>query len=255
VAIHQQLSESGVLEVVIDIPPVNAVDIGHLEELTEILEGVAARPEVHVVLLRGEGRGFIGGGDVKEVQRLEGFAGILGQARGSLACSLAVHECAVPVIAAVHNYCIGLGVLVAGACDGVLASRGTVFVLAEVDNGATSGAVQALGLMPEKRLRVAMFTCAPVPAEELHGYGTGAAVVDEEELLPAARAMAETIATKSPTVVRATKLAINGTSGRQIRERYRQELSYTYELNMLGAARDARETFVSGSRKGYLSEQ
>jgi enoyl-CoA hydratase len=195
----------------------------------------------------------VGGGDVKEVQGLPGHEGILGQAHGSCAASVALHECAVPVIAAVHNYCIGLGVLLAGSCDIVLASEGTVFVLSEVDNGATGGAIQAIGLMPDKRLRAAMFTCEPVPAEELHGYGSILRIVPAADLVPAALDLAEKIATKPPRVVRAAKRAINGSVGRDIHGLYRQELSYTYELNMTDDAREARETFVSGTRKGYLA--
>ena len=252
-AIHQQLSATGVLELVIDIPPVNAVDIAHLGELISIIEGIDERSDVRVVVLRAAGRGWVGGGDVKEVQRLPGHEGILGQARGSGRASVALHECAVPVIAAVHKYCIGLGVLLAGSCDIVLASEGTVFVLAEVDNGATGGAIQAIGLMPDKRLRTAMFTCEPVPAEELFGYGSIQRIVAEADLAEAARTLAETSAAKPPTVVRAAKKAINGSVGRRIHDLYRLELSYTYELNLTGDAFDARETFVSGSREGYLS--
>jgi enoyl-CoA hydratase len=251
-AIHQQLSATGVLDLVIDIPPVNAIDIAHLGELIAILEGIRARPEVHVVVLRAVGRGWVGGGDVREVQRLPGHEGILGQAHGSGRASVALHECAVPVVAAVHKYCIGLGVLLAGSCDVVLASTGTVFVLAEVDNGATGGAIQAIGLMPDKRLRTAMFTCEPVPAEELHSYGSIQQIVAEADLAAAALALAETIAAKPPRVVRAAKKAINASIGRRIHDLYRQELSYTYELNLTGDAFAARETFVSGSREGYL---
>lgn len=251
-AIRQKLSESGVLDVVLDVPPVNALTIADLDELTEILTGVGGRPEVHVVVLRGEGRGFVGGGDIKEVQRLSGFEGILGQARGSLECSVALHECAVPVIAAVHRYCIGLGVLLAGSCDAIVAGTDTQFVLAEIDNGATGGAIQAIGLMPDKRLRVAMFTCEPVSAEELLGFGTVHKIVAPDQVVAEAHVLAETIAAKPPRTVRAAKQAINGSLGRRLRERYRQELSYTYELNMLGDASAARETFVSGPRAGYL---
>jgi enoyl-CoA hydratase len=253
VTIRQHLSETGVLELVIAVPPVNALDIAHLRELAAVLEAIADRPEVHVVLLRSEGRGFVGGGDVKEVQRLPAHDGILGQAGGSLSVSVALHECAVPVIAAIHRYCIGLGVLLAGSCDIVLASSGTVFVLAEVDNGAAGGAVQASGLLPDKRLRVAMFTCEPVAAEELHRYGSVHDVVAEGQLRPAALALAEKIASKPPRTVRAAKQAINASAGRRIRELYRQELSYTYELNLLGDASTARDTFVSGKRSGYLA--
>lgn len=251
-AIRQELSADGVLELIIDAPPVNAVGIADLVELAGAVEGIADRPEVRVVVLRSEGRGFIGGGDVKEVQRLEGFEGILGQTTGSARLTEGIHLCAVPVIAAVHRYCIGLGMLVAGAADMVVADEACTFVLAEVDNGATGGAVQALGLMPDKRLRQAMFTCEPISTRELETYGTVIAVATEEDVVIEARRLAAVVAAKLPDVVRAAKLAINGSSRRDIGPLYRQEVALTLELNMRGTARDARETFVSGERRGYL---
>lgn len=253
--IRQDLSNDGVLEIVIEAPPVNAVGIADLAELAAVVNGIGERPEVRVVVLRGEGRGFIGGGDVKEVQRLPGFEGILGQITGSTELTVGIHHCAVPVIVAAHRYCIGLGVLVAGAADLVVADEACTFVLAEVDNGATGGAVQASGLMPDKRLRQAMFTCEPVLAAELATYGTVIAVPEEDGVLVEARRLAGVIATKMPSVVRAAKRAINGSARRDMAALYRQETALTMELNMRGDAHAARETFVSGERRGYLSPE
>src|SRR5438874_9588246 len=115
--VRDTVHEGAILELVVDSPPVNAFSIGDLADLAARLEAVAGEPEIRVVVLRGEGPGFCGGGDVKEVQRLPGFEGILGQARGSQEASLAILECAVPVIAAIHGYCVGVGVLLAGTSD------------------------------------------------------------------------------------------------------------------------------------------
>jgi enoyl-CoA hydratase len=251
--IQEQLHDDGVLELVIEHPPVNAFTIADLHDLATRLRAVEDRPEVHAVLLRAEGPGFCGGGDVKEVERLPGFEGILGQASGSQQASLAVAECAAPVIVAVHGYCIGVGVLIVGTADVVVAARGTRFVLAEVDNGATSGAAQALGLLPEKRLRAAMLTADPIDAEELHAHGSIYRLVDAGDVGAVARQVATHIAAKSPAVVRRLKLSLNASSGLDgLRNRYRQELSYTYELNLLGEAQKGRADFVEGRRASYL---
>ncbi|MFC9557846.1 enoyl-CoA hydratase-related protein [Rhodococcus sp. NPDC056960] len=247
-SIRQYLSDAGVLEIIIDAPPVNAVGLNDLAALSSIVAGVGERPEVRVVILRGEGRGFIGGGDVKEVQRLPGFDGILGQVAGSSALTVAIHECAVPVIAAVHHYCIGLGVLVAGVCDVVVADENCSFVLAEVDNGATTGAIHAMGLMPEKRLRQAMFTGEPVSARELAAYGTVVAVADEHLVLEEARRLATVMTKKVPDVLRAAKRSINGSTRRDLEVLYRQEVAITLDLNMRGHAAQARESVLSGDR-------
>jgi enoyl-CoA hydratase len=253
--IADELHSDGTLELTLDRPPVNAFSIGLINDLAARLEGLKDRADVRVVLLRSAGEGFCGGGDVKEVESLAGFEGILGQAAGSLRLTLAVLNCAVPVICAVHGYCVGVGVLVAASADLLIASAHSTFVLAEVDNGATAGGVQALRLMPEKRLRAAMMLGEPVPAEELHAmgsiYGIAATV---EELAPAARQLAARIAKKSPEVMRRLKRSLNHSSRAQdLEAQYRAELSYTYELNIRGEASEGRKAFFDGERPSYRS--
>src|SRR5277367_1936751 len=85
------LADNGRYDVVIDAPPVNAYSIGLLEDLIAVLGSVPA--EATVVVLSAVGRGFCGGGDVKEVQQLPGFEGILGQSQFGLAACVAVEQC------------------------------------------------------------------------------------------------------------------------------------------------------------------
>ncbi|WP_158764783.1 enoyl-CoA hydratase-related protein [Terricaulis silvestris] len=249
----QKLHADGVLEVVIDRPPVNAFNIGIAHDLALCLEGVAGRDDVRVVVLRSDGRGFCGGGDVKEVESLSGFEGILGQSSGSLRLSLAILMCATPVVCGVHNYCVGIGVLAAGASDVLVASRGTRFVLAEVDNGATAGAVQALKLMPEKRVRAAMMTAESVLAEELQALGSIYSLVEAHtDVADEARAIASRIAQKNPATMRRLKRSLNNTTkAHELEAAYRAEMSYTYELNIMGVASEGRTAFIKGDRASY----
>ena len=53
-------------------------------------------------------------------------------------------------------------------------------------------------------------------------------------------------------VFRGLTAAMAGCIGRDIRTAYRQELSYTFELNITGEARAARGDFVEGRRAGYV---
>jgi enoyl-CoA hydratase len=251
--IRETVGEDGVAELVIDNPPVNAYNLADIDALIAHLRGYGGDGRVRAVVLRGEGRGFCGGGDVKEVQSLPGFEGILGQIRGSQNLTLAIADCPVPVIGAIHGYCIGLGVLVAGVCDILLAAPDVPFVLAEADNGATTGIIQAIGLMPEKRLRAALFTCEPVDSAELLAFGSVLKLVPPDELPAAARAVARTVASKRTNVIQGLKAALAGSIGRDIRTAYRQELSYTFELNISGEAREARGDFVDGRRAGYTN--
>ena len=250
----ETLHADGVLELVIDRPPVNAFSIGLLRDLSARIEAVKDQLEVRVVVLWAVGRGFCGGGDVKEVEALGGFEGILGQSAGSLRLSMAVLDCAVPVICGIHAYCIGVGVLVAGAADVLVAARGARFVLAEIDNGATAGAVQALRLMPEKRVRAAMMTADPILAEELHAFGSVYRLADDAAgVVAAASELASRIAGKSPEAMRRLKASLNNTTkAHELRTLYRAEMSYTYELNIMGEASAGRLAFVEGRRGSYV---
>ena len=250
---NETMHDDGVLALVIDQPPVNAFGIGLLRDLAERIEAVAGEAAVKAVVLRADGRGFCAGGDVKEVEGLDGFEGILGQSAGALRLSLAVLECATPVICGVHAYCIGVGVLAAASADILVASRDTRFVLAEIDNGATAGAVQALRFMPEKRVRAAMMTADPVLAQDLHALGGVYELTASHDLVAdRARALAARIAAKNPEAMRRLKLSLNNTTkAHELRTLYRAEMSYTYELNILGDASAGRSAFIEGRRKSY----
>ncbi len=252
----EQLHGDGVLELVIDRPPVNAYSIGFLHALAARIEAVKDETDVRAIVLRAAGRGFCGGGDVKEVEELQGFEGILGHASGSLRLSLAMLNCPAPVIAGVHAYCVGIGVLVAGAVDMLVASRDTRFVLAEIDNGATAGGVQALKLMPEKRVRAAMMTAEPVLAQELHALGSIYRLVEAgDEVAGAALALGAKVAAKSPEAMRRLKLSLNNTTkAHELTTLYRAEMSYTYELNIMGVASEGRSAFIDKKRTSYASD-
>ncbi len=252
----EHLTADGVLELIIDRPPVNAFSIGLLRDLASRLEAVRDQEAVRAVVLRAAGRGFCGGGDVKEVEGLPGFEGILGQSAGSLGLSLAITKCAVPVVCGVHAYCIGVGVLAAASADILVAARDTRFVLAEIDNGATAGAVQALRLMPEKRVRAAMMTAEPVLAQELYALGSVYRLVDTPNAVTEeARAIAVRIAAKNPAAMRRMKISLNNsTRSDELLTLYRAEMSYTYELNILGDASAGRSAFIEGKRGSYAGD-
>jgi enoyl-CoA hydratase len=243
---------NGVLQVLIGRPPVNAYSIGLLNEVAALIEQAGENPAVGAILLRAEGAGFCGGGDVKEVATLKHFEGILGQAQSSQRAALAILDCPVPVICAVHGYCIGVGMLLAAAADLLIATPQTRFVLAEVDNGATAGGVWARRLMPEKRVRAAMMTADPVMAEELFGYGSIYRLVAGDVLAEEALRVASHVASKTPATMRRLKRSLRSSSGAsELEAAYRTELSYTYELNMMGVASADRGAFIDGARKGY----
>jgi enoyl-CoA hydratase len=243
--ITRSVDASGIAEVVMDNPPVNALTVAGWFELARILRELGDDPAVRVVVLRAEGRGFNAGVDIKEMQHTEGFDALVGANRGCFAAFAAVYECAVPVIAAVHGYCLGGGVGLAGNADIVLASDDATFGLPEVDRGALGAATHLARLVPQHRMRAMVYTAAVITAQELHHFGSVLRVVPIGGLRAAAMEVAEQIAAKSPTVIRAAKESLNGIDPVDVKRSYRYEQGFTFELNLSGVADEHRDAFVA----------
>ena len=237
-------TSDGIAEVVVDNPPVNALDVAGWFELADVVRRLGDDRETRVLVLRAEGKGFNAGVDIKEMQASEGFDALVGANRGCFAAFAAVYECAVPVIAAVHGYCLGGGVGLAGNADIVVASSDATFGLPEVDRGALGAATHLARLVPQHKMRAMVYTGATATAAELHDFGSVLSVVERDELVPAAKAVAADIAKKSPTVIRAAKESLNGIDPVDVKRSYRYEQGFTFELNLTGVADEARDAFV-----------
>ena len=234
--------ENGIAEVVVDVPPVNALPVAGWFELADLVRSAGADPEVRVVILRAEGRGFCAGVDIKELQA--DLQAIVGVNRGCYEAFAAVYECAVPVIAAVHGFCLGGGIGLAGNADIVVASSDATFGLPEVDRGALGAATHLARLVPQHRMRAMVYTGEKATAAELHGYGSVYKVVAPGELVAAARTLAASIAEKSPTIIRRAKESLNGIDPVDVKRSYRFEQGFTYELNLSGVSDEARQAFI-----------
>lgn len=239
--ISRQVSE-GIGEVVIDLPPVNALPVAAWFELGATLRALGADDGVRVVVLRAEGKGFCAGVDIKELQAEPGS--IVGVNRGCYEAFAAVYECAVPVIAAVQGYCLGGGVGLAGNADVVVASDDATFGLPEVDRGALGAATHLARLVPQHMMRAMVYTAEPATAQQLQAWGSVLRVVPRDRLRDAAIDVARAIAAKSPTIVRRAKESLNGIDPVDVKRSYRFEQGFTYELNLSGVSDEARQAFI-----------
>ena len=236
--------ERGIAEVVVDVPPVNALTVAGWFELADTITAAGKDPETRVVVLRSEGKGFNAGVDIKEMQNTEGFGALIGANKGCFAAFAAVYDCPVPLIAAVNGFCVGGGIGLAGNADIVIASDDAFFGLPEVDRGALGAATHLARLVPQHKMRAMVYTGATATAAELHAFGSVLQVVPRDQLRDAALAVAADIATKSPTVMRAAKESLNGIDLWDVKRSYRFEQGFTFELNLSGVSDELRDAFV-----------
>jgi enoyl-CoA hydratase len=246
--VRTELTGNGIAEIIVNNPPVNALPVAGWFELARQVTDAGGNPEVHAVILRAEGRGFNAGVDIKEMQRTEGFTALLGVNRGCFEAFKAVYECAVPVIAAVHGFCLGGGIGLVANSDVIIAADDATFGLPEVERGALGAATHLSRLVPQHKMRAMVYTAATATAAELHHFGSVHAVVPRDKLRETALALAADIAAKDPFVIRLAKESLNGIDLWDVNRSYRYEQGFTFELSLAGAGDRARDKFVAGSK-------
>jgi enoyl-CoA hydratase len=242
--IEVSVGADGIAEVVQNCPPVNALTVAEWFQLADEVQKLGQDSTVRVVILRAEGRGFNAGVDIKEMQNTEGFGALIGANKGCFAAFAAVYDCPVPVISAVNGFCVGGGIGLVGNSDVIIASVDAFFGLPEVDRGALGAATHLSRLVPQHKMREMVYTSANVTAQQLHAWGSVSQVVPRDELLATARGIAESIAAKSPTVIRAAKESLNGIDLWDVKRSYRFEQGFTFELNLSGVSDELRDDFV-----------
>jgi enoyl-CoA hydratase len=231
-------------EIVLDHPPVNALDSKAWHELAKVITALGARPEVRCLLLRGEGRGFCAGVDIKEMQQHP--ERIVELNRGNFLTFRAVRSCEVPVVTAVHSFVIGGGIGICGASDVVIAAEDAYFSLPEIDRGAMGGASHLSRLLPLHKVRAAFFTGGRITAAEAYRLGAIERLVSPKKLLKEARAFAGLIAAKSRRALTLAKEALNGLEARDVDHGYRFEQGFTLEMYLHEDSGKARDAFVRG---------
>ena len=234
--------QDGVAEVVINNPPVNALDSAGWRALADGVKAIGERDDIHCIVIRAEGRGFQAGVDIKELA--EDGTRIVDVNRGCYDSFANIYDCPIPVISAVHGYCIGGGIGISGASDIVVCSEDATFALTEIDRGALGAATHLMRLFGMQKTRRMLYTGEPIDAAEALRLGGIESVVPTSELRQHALSLAHTIASKSPKALRLAKWSLNGIETLDIKKSYRFEQGFTLELYTSPDSQEARDAFV-----------
>jgi enoyl-CoA hydratase len=192
----------------------NALSSTLIHEVSEALNAAEADPAVRAVILKGAGRAFCPGYDLKETAQKppKGVVEWRKRLEHDVRFTLRVWDLKKPVIAAVHGFCLGGGCDLAMMCDITIAAEGTLFGEPEIRFG--SGVVTMImpwvvGLKKSKEL---LYTGHDkIDAREAMAMGMVNRVVPLERLEAEAIALAKEIAQIDAEAIALTKAAINRT--------------------------------------------
>ncbi|HEX7885215.1 MAG TPA: enoyl-CoA hydratase/isomerase family protein, partial [Phenylobacterium sp.] len=206
-------AQPGVMVIAFNRPDVaNALSTQMGRELLDAWSKLRSDAALRVVILRGEGKHFQAGADLKERNGMTDEAWAE-QHRLFEAMIRAQLACPVPVIAAVQGAAMGGGCEMTLACDFAYAAEGARFGLPEAGLGIIPGLggtqllTRAVG--PRRALEL-LTAAAPFTAQQAVEYGLVSGVVPAERLMDTVLAVAAQIASRAPLSVRGLKRVVHG---------------------------------------------
>ena len=240
-------NQDGVVTVVFDRPPVNALDTATYIEVRDTFNGFREDPGVRAVVFTAAGeRAFIAGADLKEYADPPepSISAVIDSGLLPREAMWAIYDCAVPVIGAINGPALGGGMAWAACCDVLVAVEGATFGAPEINVGLLGASTHLVRMVGPYLAREMFFTGRALSAEELYSRGVLSRVVPRSELLNAARELAREMADKSPLALRLAKESMNRVEGLPLKEAYRLEQEYTNRLRSLEDSAEAMDAFL-----------
>jgi enoyl-CoA hydratase len=199
----------------------NSINTEMGAQLTEVVESIAVRPAVRVVVLTGAGdRAFSVGSDLRQRKNMT-KEDWLRQRQDFDRTLYTVRQLRKPIFAAVNGMAYGGGSELAQSVDFVIASENATFGQPEAMLGLAAGGGSPVflpRLLPPGRALQMLMTGEPISAQEAYRLGMVTQLHPPAELMDAARRIAERIAGNSPTAVQAVKRAVRMGDGQPVEQ-------------------------------------
>ena len=190
----------------------NSFDMKLGEELFDVLRDINTRPEIRAVVIKGTGKGFCGGGDVKEMYAAEDKPQFLRD------LTRAIHKCVIemrsmekPVIAAVNGAAFGAGLSLALACDIIIAVKDAKFGTAFIGIGLAPGCGTQFftKIVGYQRACEYILTSKVFTAQKAYELGIVNKIVESDELDNTVEEFVSTFRKLPPIAVGKAKMLIN----------------------------------------------
>ncbi len=206
----------------------NALDLAMTTGFRAVVQSIVADPSVRVVVLSGEGRAFMAGGDLAWLKaatdRPRAARELIAPIHEAL---VALNDSGLPVLAAIQGAAAGAGLSLALFADLVVAAEDTKLNMAYLKVGAPTDCGGAWSLTrlvgPRKAMEIALL-CEPIDAAGALALGLVNRVVPNADLEAETLAWAKRIASGPPLATRLTRGLIAKATGRDFADHLSAEL-------------------------------
>jgi len=213
------LDERGVATVTLNRPEVNnAYDAGLINGLLAAMDELGNKPQLRVVVLKGNGRHFQAGADLKWINAVRPLSSAENEAvsRSTFEAVQRLNLLPIPTVALVQGGCFGGGTGVISACDVVVAADNALFSITEVRWGLTAAIIipQLCDSIGVRQVRRYALTGERFGAEDARRIGLVHEVVPLAELEATGVKVVEQLLANAPEALAETKrLAMESSFG------------------------------------------
>ncbi|XP_060069005.1 delta(3,5)-Delta(2,4)-dienoyl-CoA isomerase, mitochondrial-like isoform X2 [Ylistrum balloti] len=211
----------------------NAMNKAFWSEMRTCFQQLNADSDCRVIVLSGAGKVFTAGLDLMDIDSVAIMQSDMDPARKAFAIRgtiadyqetfTVIEKCTKPVIAAIHNACIGGGIDMTSACDIRYATQDSFFQIKEVDIGlaADVGTLQRFPKIVgnDSLVRELTYTARRFYSDEAKEMGFISRIFpDKESMIAGSMEIAELIASKSPVAVQGSKVSMVFSRDHSVRE-------------------------------------
>ena len=206
--------EPGILEILMGEEGKLAVATANAHaEMARIWLDIDRDPQCRVAILRGAGKGFSAGGDLKMVEEMtQDFAVRARVWREARDLVYNMINCSKIIVSAVHGPAVGAGLVAALMADISIAAKNARLIDGHTRLGVAAGDHAAIVwplLCGMAKAKYYLLTCDQISGEEAERLGLVSMTCDEEKLMETALGVARKIASGAQTAIRWTKYSLN----------------------------------------------
>ena len=218
------LRRGSVLEVTLDRPKANAIDLSTSRLMGEIFLDFRDDSDLRVALLTGGGsKFFCAGWDLKAASTVDGKDGDAVDGDygvGGFGGLQELPDLNKPVICAVNGICCGGGLELALSCDIILSADHATYALPEIRSGtvADAASVKLPKRIPYHIAMEMLLTGRWLDADEAHRWGLVNRIYPASDLMTEARALAELLSSGPPLVYAAIKEVVRESENKKFQD-------------------------------------
>ncbi len=252
--------EKGVFTIELARPEVrNAFNDQLIMDLQDTFDKIAADAAVRVVVLRGQGPVFCAGGDLKWMQEAIKLAGRdnLEDTRRLAKMFATLNHCPKPVVGLVHGAVIGGGVGLTSICDYVIASKETVFSLAEVRLGIIPACIGpfVLAKIGESHARAYFMSAERFTADRAMAIGLVHELADSPEALTAAcDRITKNLLQCGPNAMTAAKSLVRELKTKEFEESLEYVAKVLAELRVTPEGQEGLKAFLEKRKPSWIKD-